>query len=329
MEFGDSDAMEIGDRVLAVGAPFGLSGSVTHGIISGKSRPLGGALLYEDFLQTDAPINPGNSGGPLISLEGKIIGINTAIRTHSGGFQGVGLAIPSSIVKGVATQLAKSGTVQRGYLGIQMQEVDGDLAERLGISGQKGLVVNRVYPDTPAAKAGLKEGDVILAIGGKPVESSRALQRTIEMAQIGKAVNLTVLRNGQRETLKTVVELQPEKYGLTQVERPSRTESRRENPEAVSLEKLGVEVTDLTAELAEQLGYKDGKGVVITGVERGSHAQFAGLRRGFLILQAEKKPVESAAGLKELLGKASLEEGVLLLVRAPDGSTRYVVIQAS
>jgi serine protease Do len=328
IEFADSDAMEIGDRVLAVGAPFGLAGSVTHGIISGKGRPLGGTLLYEDFLQTDAPINPGNSGGPLINLEGKIIGINTAIRTQNGGFQGVGMAIPSSIVQGVATQLAEHGTVRRGYLGIQMSELDQGLAERLGISGQKGLVVGRIYNDTPAAKAGLKEGDVIVAVDGKPLESSRALQLLVERAAIGKPIALTIYREGKRENLKVTVEQQPDTYGLAQTEAPpSRQPRRPTNEEAITLDRIGIEVTDLTAEIAEQLGYRDGKGVVITRVEAGSLGQFVGLRRGMLIAQAEKKPVESAAQLKELLSKSSLEQGILLLVRAPQGITRYIVIR--
>lgn len=212
LEFGDSDAMEIGDRVLAVGAPFGLAGTVTHGIISGKSRRL--ALnLYEDFLQTDAPINPGNSGGPLVSLDGKVIGINSAIKTVSGGFQGIGLAIPSNMVRGIVNQLAKDGAVRRGYLGIQMQDLTEELAKRLGVSGQKGQVVTRVFTDTPAAKAGLKEGDVIVRFAGKIVETGRDLQRSVETAVIGKALDVSVLRDGKRESLSITIEQQPDDFG--------------------------------------------------------------------------------------------------------------------
>jgi serine protease Do len=330
IELGDSDAMEIGDRVLAVGAPFGLAGSVTQGIVSAKGRNLNlnNYSLYEDYLQTDAAINPGNSGGPLVNLDGKIIGINTAIKSQNGGFQGVGLAIPSNMVRAVVTQLANDGVVRRGYLGIQMQDVDDQLADKLKLGEQRGVVVMETYANAPAAKAGIKEMDVITAVNGRPITTGRDLQRSVFSAEIGKPVELTVLRDGKVEKLKVAIEQQPEDYGLVKSER-ARRPSRDSTVESISLDKIGIEVAELTSDLADQLGYKDVKGVVITRVERGSIAELAGLRSGTLIMKAEKKTVDTPDALKGIVEKASLNDGILLMIRTPTGGTRYIVLKAS
>src|SRR5262245_60488254 len=179
LKFGDSDAMEIGDRVLAVGAPFELQGSVTAGIVSAKGRNglTPSRAVYEDYLQTDAAINPGNSGGPLVNLAGEVIGINTAIRSRTGGFQGVGIAIASNVAKNIVDQLINNGTVRRGYLGVQVGELKPEVAAQLGVKENVGVVVSRVYEKTPAAKAGIQEGDVILSVAGKEVRDARELQR--------------------------------------------------------------------------------------------------------------------------------------------------------
>jgi serine protease Do len=211
LELGDSDEMEIGDRVLAVGAPFGLVGSVTHGIISGKGRSLK-MNQYEDFLQTDAAINPGNSGGPLISLDGKVIGITTAIKSRSGGFQGVGLAIASNLARDIMKKLERDGVVKRGYLGVQIQELDDPaVRERLRLPpGLQGVVVSRTFDDSPAAKAGLKRGDIITAIGRKPIVDGRQLQRVVADLPLGRPVQLNVLRDGKQMALELVIAEQPE-----------------------------------------------------------------------------------------------------------------------
>src|SRR5262245_8374782 len=187
LRMGDSDQMEIGDRVLAVGAPFGLVGSVTSGIVSGKGRSLR-VNMYEDFIQTDAAINPGNSGGPLVNLEGRVIGINAAIKTRTGGFQGVGLAISSKIVGDVMQKLLKDGVVRRGYLGVQVKDVDDSrLAERLGMrQGEKGVLVTRVFDEGPAGKAGIKDGDVITSLNGQVIADGRDLQWTVGHLPLGQ-----------------------------------------------------------------------------------------------------------------------------------------------
>lgn len=212
LSLGDSNSMEVGDRVLAVGAPFGLTGSVTHGIISAKSRNLK-LNVYEDFLQTDAAINPGNSGGPLVNLEGKIIGINSAIKSRSGGFQGVGLAISSNLAKVVIEQLLKDGTVRRGYLGVQIRDVDAEVADRLQVKENVGVLVTKVFQDSPGSKAGLKIGDIVTTIGGKPVREGTELQKVVTSLPLGQAVEIALIRAGEKKFAKIVIEEQPEEYG--------------------------------------------------------------------------------------------------------------------
>src|SRR6185312_2324164 len=223
LELGDSDAMEIGDRVLAVGAPFGLTGTVTHGIISAKGRSLQ-LNMYEDFLQTDAAINPGNSGGPLVSLDGKVIGIDAAIKSRSGGWQGVGLAISSNIAKNIMPQLLKDGVVRRGYLGVQIKDVnEPEVAARLGLKkGEHGVLVTRVFEDTPGAKAGLQSGDVITTLDGKSVRDGHELQTIISRLPVGKVIEVQTLRDGQPKSFSVTIEEQPKQYGATRVRVPRR-----------------------------------------------------------------------------------------------------------
>jgi serine protease Do len=213
LTLGDSSQMEVGDRVLAVGAPFGLMGSVTHGIISAKSRNMR-LNVYEDFLQTDAAINPGNSGGPLVSLDGKVIGINSAIKSRSGGFQGVGLAISSNLAKTVMGELLKDGAVHRGYLGIGVRDVDREVAEDLQVKENSGVLITRVFPKSPASKGGLKAGDIVTTIGGKPVREGGELQKVILGLPLNKPVEIAYLRDGQSKLSKVVVEEQPDDYGF-------------------------------------------------------------------------------------------------------------------
>jgi serine protease Do len=327
LEFGDSDAMEIGDRVLAVGAPFGLAGSVTHGIVSAKGRNGMRLNMYEDFIQTDAPINPGNSGGPLVSLEGQVIGVSAAIKTRSGGFQGVGLAIASNMAKKVSKSLLTEGVVRRGYLGVQIAELDPDVAARLGVEKGVGVVVGEVFENAPAAKGGLKPGDVITSIAGKPVKDGIALQTTVASLPLKKPVEVAVVRDGQAQALSVTIEEQPKEFGTARVA-PLRQPSTK--ADAVALDKLGVEVTDLTDELAEGLGYgATAKGAVITKVEAGGLAAESGLRRGMLIRKVDKQVVTSAAQARTALENASLQRGVLLQVQSPQGGINFVLIKSS
>src|SRR5437773_1799763 len=235
LTLGDSDAVEIGDRVLAIGAPLGLTGTVISGIISAKSRDIH-MNMYEDFLQTDAAINPSNSGGPLLSLDGEVIGINSAIESGTGGFQGIGLAISSNLVKTVMEQLLKEGAVRRGYLGVQVQRLEPQVAARLGLDGKTGLVITKVTAGTPAAKAGLRDGDILTELAGQPVKDTRSLQRTVAGLAPGKRVELSVHRDGARKVLAVTVEEQPQVFG-----------DGTEDSGPVRLGKMGVKVTELTA----------------------------------------------------------------------------------
>ncbi|HEY7326813.1 MAG TPA: trypsin-like peptidase domain-containing protein [Gemmataceae bacterium] len=328
LELGDSDAMQIGDRVLAIGAPFGLTGTVTHGIISGKGRSLQ-LNMYEDFLQTDAAINPGNSGGPLVSLDGKVIGINAAIKSRSGGWQGVGLAISSNIAKTVMPQLLKDGEVRRGYLGVQVKDItEPDIASRLGLQkGEHGVLVTRVFENTPGSKAGLKDGDVITALDGKPIANGRDLQMIIARQPVGKTIVVQCLRDGQPKTFQVTIEEQPGKFGTERARLPRRIERE---PDSVAIEKMGVEAVDLTPDVADSLGYNEqAKGAVIAAVKRDSPADEAGLRQGMLITKVDKRPITSARGLRDVIEAASLEKGALLQIETPQGGTNYVLLKSA
>jgi serine protease Do len=323
LEWGDSSAMEIGDRVLAVGAPFGLAGSVTAGIVSGKGRSLR-VNQYEDFLQTDAAINPGNSGGPLVNLEGKVVGITSAIKSRSGGFQGVGLAISSNLARGVARQLYETGAVKRGFLGAQVQDVDRpEVAAKLGLR-DGGVVVTHVYDGGPAAKAGLKPGDVLVAVGRRGVRDSRDLQAVILEQELDKPVEALVWRDGQAVAMAVTITEQPADFVPPRLPRPRPPDARN----AVAVERTGFDGLDLNAETASALGLPEGsRGVVVARVARAGPAARAGLRPGMVIVRVEGKPVESVSALRELLTPEALARGVLLQVQSALGGTNYSVLR--
>jgi serine protease Do len=325
LELGDSDAMEIGDRVLAVGAPFRLTGTVTSGIVSAKSRNLR-LHLYEDFLQTDAAVNPGNSGGPLVNLDGQVVGINAAIKTRSGGFQGVGLAIASNLLKGIMAQLLKDGSVRRGYLGLQMQDVEDDeIAARLGLKETKGVVVTLTVEGAPAEKGGVRDGDVIVAMAGKSIRDSRQLQSVVATQPLGKPVEVVVVRDGKPLAVQVKIEEQPRDFGPLRAPAPVGEMPR----DGVAVGKIGVEAADLTPQLARTLGFKEGtKGALIVGLDRDGPAAEAGLRRGVLITKVDQKPVASVRELKEAVAAGSAVQGVLLRVQSPQTGTGYTLLKA-
>ncbi len=321
-KLGDSDQMQVGDWVLALGDPFGLEGSVTAGIISAKGRGIGIADR-EYFLQTDAAINPGNSGGPLVNLDGEVVGINTAIHSRSGGNQGVGFAIPVNLAKWVSTQLVEKGKVRRAYLGVMIQPVTYSLAKQFGVKAREGVVVSNVQDGTPAAKAGLEPGDVIVKFNGRPVKSPQQLQGLVEQTPIDEKTDMVVVRDGERKTLDVTVREQPGDYGVASMNRgrPGRGE-----PESSRFEDLGMDVETLTDEVADRLGVKADHGVVITEIVPGSVADRAGLKTGAVIVEADRKPVKSVDDLDKIVDEESLEEGLLLLVRTSKGSS-FVVLQ--
>lgn len=325
LEFSDGSALEIGDRVLAVGAPFGLAGSVSAGIISGKGRKLNNTI-YEDFLQTDAAINPGNSGGPLVSLDGKVIGVNTAIRTNSGGWQGVGLAISSNVAREVVDKLRKDGTVRRGYLGVQVQQLEQEIAARLGIESKSGVVVARVLDGSPAAKADIRPGDVIVSVAGTAVKTPMDLQRRIVDLSPGKAATFNLRRDGKALDVSVTIEEQPGETSHSAV-MPGPTPK---SPSGTRIDKFGIEMADITPDLSRQYGFDQAAaGVAITRIAPGSLAARAGLRSGTMVTKIDTASVRSAAEADAALQKASLEQGVLLQVQYPDGAAGYVMIKSN
>lgn len=312
-KLGDSDQTYIGDWVLALGHPFGLEGTVTAGIISAKGRGIG-ITAREDFLQTDAAINPGNSGGPLVNLRGEVIGINTAISSRTGGNNGVGFAIPINLAKWVTDQLISDGSVHRAHLGVVIQPVTHELAEQFGVKVREGVLVSQVQDDSPAAAAGMKSGDVIVEFGGKPVTSPRELQLLVERSELGTATPLVVMRDGKRTTLNVVCREQTRDDELAATgAKPHR-------------DKMGLELSDLTPEVAERLGVTGTEGVVVTSVEPGSSAAEAGLSSGEVIVQVNRQGVKSVSEFREAVKDSDPKKGTLLLVRNERGS-RFVVIQ--
>ena len=316
---GDSNQVDVGDWVLALGQPFGLEGTVTAGIISAKGR--GWAITDRgDFIQTDAAINPGNSGGPLVTLDGNVIGINTAISSSTGGYQGVGFAIPIDLAKWVGSQLVNGGKVHRAFLGVVIQALTPSLAEQFKVSSHEGVLVTEVRADTPAVKAGVKAGDVILKFAGRAVNTPRELQGIVEMQNIGGSAPLVVLRDGKEMTLNVTCREMPEDFAM------SGPRSHDRGGESSHFDKLGLQVEDLTPQLAEQLGVKADHGVAITQVRSGSPAERAGLSAGMVVTEVDRKPVKTTDDFGKAIESQPLEKGVLLLVQSSGGS-RFVVIR--
>ena len=321
-KLGDSDALDVGDWVLALGQPFGLEGTVTAGIISAKGRGLG-LTARDNFLQTDAAINPGNSGGPLVNLDGEVIGINTAISTQSGGYQGVGFAIPVNLAKWVSKQLIEGGKVRRAYLGVSIQPITQQMADQFGVKVHEGALVTDVPHETPAEKAGIKPGDIIVEFAGKKIPGPQELQGAVEESKLGAAQSIVVIRDGKKSSLSISPGEQPADYGL-------RGRSRGpigKAPETSQFDKLGIQAENLTPEVAKKLGVRATYGVAITQVRQNSLADRAGLSSGSVIVQANRKPVKTVDDLRAALDQQSLDKGLLLLVQSVEGS-RFVVIRA-
>lgn len=318
-ELGDSDAVRIGDMVLAIGAPFGYPQTVTHGIISAKGRStFSGSDNYEDFLQTDTAINPGNSGGPLVNLDGKVIGINSAIATRIGQFAGVGFAIPSNMAKGIWPTLAKGGKVTRGQLGVIIQDINPDLKEQFKLSTTKGALVSQVNKDFPADKAGVKVGDVIVRYSGKDVEDVRALRNVVAGTAPGTKVDIVVLRDGKEKTLTA-------KLGELKAEE-GEEEAKPAEGESSGAE-LGLTVETPTADSAKQFGFdKNDQGVVVREIEDSSPAAASGLRVGDLITEVNREKVTSLKEFRAALKKAKGKESILMLVKS-QGASRFVIIK--
>jgi len=305
---GDSDALRVGDWVIAIGNPFGLGHTVTVGIISAKERIIG-AGPYDNFLQTDAAINPGNSGGPLVNLEGKVVGINTAIVAQA---QGIGFAIPINMAKYILSQLKERGKVMRGWLGVMIQEVTPEIAHALGLKEVKGALVADVTPGSPADKADIRRGDVIIEYNGKKIEEMNELPRLVANTPVGKSVPIKIWRNGKIKQLTVKVGELEEKVAKGE---------RRYAPQD-----LGLKVEELTPYLAQRLGVKRIHGVIITYVVPGSPAHEAGLSRGDIILKINRHPIEDLNDYQEVINSAKPGDTLLFLIERREG-TLFVALK--
>jgi serine protease Do len=307
---GDSDQLKVGDWVLAIGNPFGLSHTVTAGIVSAKGRVIG-AGPYDDFIQTDASINPGNSGGPLFNMKGEIVGINTAIIPNG---QGIGFAIPVNTAKPLIPQLVAKGEVIRGYLGVNIQSVTPDLADAMKLEVRRGALVADVVSGGPADRAGIRRGDVIVSYDGKKVEDSHDLPNAVAATPVDKEVTVTVVRGGkERDIVAKIGKLEPE-------------EAAGEESRLPAHGKWGLQLQDLNPQIARQLGLKSDHGVVVVNVQPGSPADEASIQPGDVILEVNRQPVKSAKEVKEEVGKVGEGKSLLLLVQRDQGS-RYVALK--
>lgn len=314
---GDSDTVHPGQWVMAVGSPFGLRETVTAGIVSAVKRANMGITDYESFIQTDAAINQGNSGGPLLDLHGRVIGINTAIVSRTGGFQGIGMAIPINMAHKIMDELIKTGKVSRAWLGAVIQPLTRDLATSFGYKEKEGILVAKVEPNGPGAKAGLKSGDIVISIDGQPVRNVAAFRNEIAGEKPGSVAVLKVWRDGKEQDLKIKLEQMPGMATLT-----SHKITGEKSPH------YGIELSDATPALIQRYGLGENvKGVVVNSVESGSLAEMAGLTTGDVILQVQGKDIHSAKDATEALKQQDLSKGVRLLVQHGEMS-RFVVIKA-
>ena len=309
LRMGNSDELEIGSWVVAIGSPFGLEQTVTAGIVSAKGRTIGSGP-YDDFIQTDASINPGNSGGPLLNLNGEGVGINTAIIARG---QGIGFAIPINLAQGIAVQLKKDGAVTRGWLGVGIQDLTPELADYYGLKEKKGVLVTQVFDGDPADKAGIKTNDVIVAVDSKSVASSRELSSTIAGMPVGKEIDITVLRNGKQKTVQVLI-----------AKRDDSDQVARRQPQ--SNEEFGLQAAELTPELARRFGYAENEtGVLILSVKPGSKADSAGIQQGDLVKEINRKSVKTVSDLTSELKKEKSGKSLQLLVKRPNAG--FIIIK--
>ena len=316
----DSDQLEVGEYVLAVGSPFGLTQTVTMGIVSAVGRASMGIAEYEDFIQTDAAINPGNSGGALVNVRGELVGINTAIFSQSGGSMGIGFAVPSNLSRAIMDQLVKTGKVVRGWLGVAIQDLTPELATQFGITETKGVLVSDVMAESPAKKSGVERADVIVEYDGKPMDSPTHLRNAVAQTPIGKKVAVKLLRDKKPKTIDVTIVEQPKSLG-----QPGEDESRESAAPTGILSDL--DVRELNDELASRYGLKASeRGVVVVGVKSGSTAEEMGVREGDIILEVNRKTVSSLKSYEQAASGFTKDQAVLLLLKRK-GQTIYLTLR--
>jgi serine protease Do len=321
---GDSQTLQVGEWVLAIGNPMGLSHTVTAGIVSATGRTGLNIATYENFIQTDAAINMGNSGGPLVNLNGQAVGINTAILGPGGGNIGIGFAIPINMARQIADQLIQSGKVERGYLGVVPQDMTEELAAALDVDDDTGAILSQVTEESAAARAGLQQGDVVLEFAGTTVESASQFRNLVAAQRPNEKIEMVILRDGKRQTVSVQLDARPSAEELRGQQRPP-----QEPQEEEGVQRLGLTVRDLTSDLAQRYGYEGTPGVIITRVVPGSEAAEKGLRAGFVITQVNRQPVSDTGQYRKAVSQAiSRNQRVLLLVTNGQVS-QYVVLNPS
>lgn len=316
LPLGDSSTLEVAEWVIAIGNPFGLSQTVTVGVVSATGRSSIGISDYENFIQTDAAINPGNSGGPLINARGEAVGINTALFSKTGGYMGIGFAIPINMAKSIEKQLKEHGKVTRGWLGVVIQNVDKDLADSFGLKKAGGILVSEVQKDSPASAAGIKRGDVILELDGEVLEDVADLRNRVALISPNSKAMLLVFRDGREKKIQVTIGHQPSDF------------NKQASIKGVkSLEEYGLTMQELTKELAERFDYEVDSGLIVSNVEQGSPAAKAGMKPGQLVEEVNKIPVSSLSDLNKVLSETSESEKILLRVRSGNYAT-YIVLGA-
>lgn len=322
-KLGDSNKLEIGEWILAIGNPFGLSYTVTSGIVSAISRSGIGVADYEDFIQTDAPINRGNSGGPMINLNGHVVGINTAIYSQTGGNLGIGFAVPINMVKRIMVDLIEKGKVVRGWLGVYIQDIDSEMAKQFNLESTQGVLLSQISKNSPAEKAGLQRGDVIIEFDGTRITNTSQLRNVVAGTSIGKPVNVVIIRNGRQQNVEVTISAQPEDMELAMRQGIDR-ETEKDVP--IEIEEFGMSVKQLTKSLAQQYNYpEDEKGVIITNIERNSLAQVGGLREGDIIMEVNRQSVATISELRTRLKESENQRSVLFLIKRGNVAV-YIVI---
>ncbi|OFZ17343.1 MAG: hypothetical protein A2X86_02495 [Bdellovibrionales bacterium GWA2_49_15] len=314
--FGDSDQLEVGEWVVAIGNPFGLSHTLTAGVVSAKGRSSVGITEYENFIQTDAAINPGNSGGPLVNLDGLVVGMNTAIISGTGGYMGVGFAIPASMAINIKDQLLSHGTVTRGYLGIMIQELTDELVKSFKLERKRGILIADVSKGSPGEKYGLRRGDVLIAIDGRPIDDVGTFRNSVSAMKPGDFKEIVVIRNGKEEKIKVKIGKLPEKKAS-----PAK-------PISSFYETYGFRVQTLDKNTAKDLGITFEEGVVVTDVDPSSIAAMAGIQRGDLILEVNRKRVTNTAAFDSAISATAKANGLLLLIKH-DRYSRYVTLSVN
>lgn len=317
--WGNTDKLQVGEFVLAIGNPFGLSHTVTMGIISAVGRANVGIADYEDFIQTDAAINPGNSGGPLVNIKGELIGINTAIFSKSGGYQGIGFAVPSSMARLVFDQLLKQGKIVRGWLGVTIQDITPELAQKFGLKDSKGALIGEILKGSPAEKAGLLRGDVILEFNGKEIDSVGALRNMVSQARIGSQVAIRAIRNGKEYKVSIVVAELPKEAAATAPQEPLQEDIQKNAL-------YGLTVMELTREIARQLGLTmSERGVVVVKVEQGSAADEAGIKKGDVIQEIDRNRITGIKDYNKVIATLGQKDTILLFINR-GGKKSYLTI---